>query len=334
MSIRLGVAGLTHGHVWGLIDSWANVEGASVELAAVADSTGLLEKGRSRFTRAYTDWREMLDSESLDAVLVTSNNVESSEIAVQALVRGIPCMVEKPMAATAADADRMLKAMEDSGTLLMINWPIAWRPAIRHLASSLESIGHVFHFRMRMGHWGPREIGCEPEFVEWLYDEKLNGGGAIADFCGYGAVMARNLFGMPTSVFAARGNYTKDYDISDDYAVVVLKYPKMSAVLEGTWATKGFDSGPGMVAHGVDGTLAVYEDKRLVRHTPGNAEEIVPTPPQNPESPAEYFVHCMRMEKQPVGILDPVIAADACRIIDAAIKSSKSGCEEKVRINL
>src|SRR5688572_21567553 len=101
MAVRFGVAGLTHGHVWGLIDTWAKVDG--VDFVAAADPTGLLEKARDRFSTAYTDWREMLDKEQLDCLLVTSNTLESSEIVVQALGRGIHCMKEKPMAVNAAD---------------------------------------------------------------------------------------------------------------------------------------------------------------------------------------------------------------------------------------
>ena len=324
----LGVAGLSHGHVWGLIDRWAEVDG--VELAAVADGTEFLEKAAPRFTKSYKSWQEMLDQEELDALLVTSNNVESAEIAVQALGRGIPCMVEKAMAASAADADRMLKAMDDGGVPLMINWPIAWWPVVHEFARRIKSgeIGHVFHFRMRLGHWGPKEIGCDEHFVAWLYDENLNGGGAIADFCGYGAVTARWLFGMPESVYAVRGNFTKDYDVSDDHAICLLKYPKMSAVLEGTWATKGFDDGPTILAHGSEGTLAIYGESVLKKHL-GPAADFIDAPELDPGNPGTYFKACVLDGHKPAGVLDPVLAADACRIIDAAKASGKSGCAER-----
>jgi predicted dehydrogenase len=329
MAFKLGVAGLIHQHVWGLIDTWAAVD--DVELTAVADSTRLLDKARDRFQTAYTDWQEMLDKEQLDALIVTSNNVESAEITVQALGKGIPCMVEKAMAASAADADRMLAAQKSSGKLLMINWPVAWWPVLHQMKGEIDKggIGPVFHFRIRLGHWGPKEIGCDPEFVEWLYDEKLNGGGAIADFCGYGAVLCRALFGMPESVYCVRDNYTKDYEISDDYAICILKYPKMNAMCEGTWATWGLDNSPSPLVYGKTGTLAVYEEKRLVRHTPGQMEEIEVIPLEV-ATPAKYFLECLRTGKEPEGILNANNSADACRIIDAAKRSAASGCEEKL----
>ena len=326
--VRVGVAGLTHGHVWGLIESFKKLP--NVRLVAVADDTPLLEKAMLDFDKSFTDWREMLADEKLDALLVTSNNVESSEIAIEALKQGIPCLVEKAMAANAADADKMIAAQKDSGKTLMINWPLAWSPWVYEVKRQLEAdaIGHPFHMRFRIGHGGPKEIGCDEYFVGWLHDDKLNGGGAIADFGSYGAVLSRFLFGMPETVYCVRGNYTKDYDVPDDHALLVLKYPKMSVSIEGTWATSASDSGPNPVIHGKTGTLAVY-GSQLKKHLPRRDAEDIESPSLEVGNPAIYFWDCVQSGKTPEGIRDPAVAADACRILDAAIKSSKSGCAEK-----
>ena len=325
--VRLGVAGLTHGHVWSLMDAWQKIP--SVQFVSVADKTPLLERAKDRFERNYANCREMLENETLDALLVTSDNVDSANIAVAALEKGIPCMVEKAMAANAADADRMLAASRKSGAMLMINWPLEWNPWLHELKRQIDSgaIGHVFHFRFRNGHGGPREIGCDEYFVGWLYNEKLNGGGAIADFGSYGAAVARWFFGMPEAVYCIRHNTTKDYEVSDDHALIVLKYPKRDVVLEGTWATKAFDSGPNPVLHGKEGTLAVYQGQ-LKLHRGGDPEDL-DAPELPTRNPAEHFLRLVSEGKQPEGILDPVVAADACRILDAAIKSSASGCAER-----
>lgn len=326
--VRVGVAGLTHGHVWGLMDAFKKAPG--VRMVAVADETPLLEKAMLDFDKSYENWREMLADEKFDVLLVTSNNVESAEIAVEALKKGIPCLVEKAMAANAADADRMIAAQKESGKTLMINWPMAWNPWVYEVKRQLEAdaIGHPFHMRFRNGHSGPKEIGCDEYFVGWLYNEALNGGGAIADFCSYGAVLARYYFGMPETVYCVRGNFTKDYDICDDHALIVLKYPKMSVSLEGTWATAAFDEGANPVIHGKTGTLGVYGSK-VKKHAPGADAAEIESPALEESNPAIYFLDCVKNGKTPEGIRNPEIAADACRILDAAIKSSASGCAEK-----
>ena len=324
---RVGVAGLIHGHVWGLIAAFK--KHPDVQLVAVADSDGIREKAAPDFKAAYSDWREMLQKESLDGLIVTSDNKTSAEIAIAALNAGIPCIVEKAMARDAVDADKMLAAARASGKTLMINWPLAWSPWLHDLKHRIDAgeIGHVFHTKFRNGHSGPKEIGCGPEFYGWLYDEALNGGGAITDFGSYGAALCRWFYGMPESVYGIRGNFTKNYDVPDDHAICILKYPKASAVVEGTWATKGFDPSGNPVIHGAEGTLSVFGGK--VHLNLGDNETIVEPAAISPGDPATYFIECVRGIRKPEGILDPVIAADACRIIDAAKRSNVSGCADR-----
>lgn len=326
--MRVGFAGLTHGHVWGLIDHFAAVP--EFEMAAVADSTPLMEMGGKNFAAQYSDWREMLDRENLDVVVVTNDNLEAANVMVEALGRGIHTFKEKPMAASASDAQRVLEAWDNSGATLMINWPFCWNswPHMIHKRMAKGEIGHVFHLRYRNGHHGPKEIGCDEYFVGWLYDEAKNGGGAIADFCGYGAALARWYFGMPESVFAVRDNYTKDYDVPDDHAICVLKYPRANVVLEGTWATFGFDQSANPVVHGKAGTFGVYGDEvRLFRagqEPQASDEKYTPGP-----DPASYFLNAIQNQREPEGMLNARIAADACRIVDAAKQSARSGCAER-----
>ena len=324
--MRIGVAGLTHGHVWGLMDNFRKVQDA--QLVAVADNTPLIDR-ISDIGQKYKNWLDMVDSEALDALLVTSNNVESAEIAVQALNRGIPCMVEKAMAANAADADRMLAAMRASGKTLMINWPFAWSPWLHEVKRLLDAnaIGPVFNMQYRNGHYGPKEIGCDEWFVGWLHDDKLNGGGAIADFCSYGAVLSRWLFGIPDSVYCVKQNYTKDYDVPDDYASCILRYPKLQAHIEGTWAHKGDDHSANPRLYGREGCISVLGNTVHVAGIGKDNSHLAP--PLEFGNSAQYFINCVRSGRKPEGILEPEIAADACRILDAATASNLSGCAEK-----
>ncbi len=317
--IRFAVAGLTHGHVWSLLETWARQP--DVEFTAVADSTPLLEKAKERFQRAYTDWETMLSEVRPDVVLACADNRTSAEIAICAMERGAHVMVEKPMSATLADADRMLATQRATGKLLMVNWPTRWNPAIHDLLSRAQAgeFGQIFEFRYRAGHAGPREIGCDPYFVEWLYDEERNGAGALADFACYGAVMSVALFGNPDTVLATRGNLTKDYPIADDNAVVVVRYPKAVAVLEATWSQIGTDGAPNPIVYGTEATVGVIDGKLRVHRRGSQPELIEPNPlPAGASNPAEYFLACIREGREPEGILNPQIARDAQAIIERA----------------
>ena len=108
-------------------------------------------------------------------------------------------MVEKPMAADLAGAERLLAAARAARLPLMINWPTAWRAPLRHGLALVRcgAVGEPVQLSHRGGHAGPKEFGCSPQFVDWLYDPARNGGGALVDYCGYGASCAARSSGGP-----------------------------------------------------------------------------------------------------------------------------------------
>ena len=97
-------------------------------------------------------------------------------------------MMEKPLAVSLEDALAMrrprMPARFSAGELRN-----SWYPS-NHAAYDLVhegSLGDVRKVVVHDGHKGPKEIGVEPEFLAWLTDPKLNGGGALFDFGCYGA---------------------------------------------------------------------------------------------------------------------------------------------------
>jgi predicted dehydrogenase len=98
-----------------------------VEMTAFCDIVReRAEKGAKEYgapgAKVYTDYRELLEDKTLDAVHVLTPNVSHSEITVAALEAGKHVLCEKPMAATTADAQKMLDARDRSGKLLTIGY--------------------------------------------------------------------------------------------------------------------------------------------------------------------------------------------------------------------
>jgi predicted dehydrogenase len=75
-----------------------------------------------------TDWRELLDK--TDAVSIVTPTKTHSEIACAFLEKGVHVLVEKPIARTLAEADRMIEATEKSGTKLMVGHLERYNPAM------------------------------------------------------------------------------------------------------------------------------------------------------------------------------------------------------------
>jgi predicted dehydrogenase len=114
---------------------------AAFELAAVCDIAKPIAEGcAARFgaRAAFTDWRDMLESE-LDAVMVlTSGN--HAPIAIAAAHAGVHVFVEKPMALSVADGLSMIEAAERSGVRLMVGTMKRYDPAYERLVELLPGI--------------------------------------------------------------------------------------------------------------------------------------------------------------------------------------------------
>jgi len=163
--LRVGVLGLSHDHVWPNLAAVAASELG--RLVAAADPDPRL---RERLERAHGDaqthatYDALLERTDLDAVFVFADNRTSAELGRDALGRGLPVMIEKPMAADLEGADALLAAGRATGLPLMVNWPTAWRPALRHGLALVRSgaVGEPVQLSHRGGHAGPREFGCSP----------------------------------------------------------------------------------------------------------------------------------------------------------------------------
>src|SRR5712692_927527 len=111
--LRVGVLGLNHDHVWGNLAALAGSElGQAV---AAADPDPRLRERLAREhggVKALDTYDALLERADLDAVLVFADNRGSVELGIRALGRGVPVMIEKPMAADLAGADALLAAAQ------------------------------------------------------------------------------------------------------------------------------------------------------------------------------------------------------------------------------
>ncbi len=331
--IRIGILGLTHDHVWEhLPDVRSNPD---TRLVAVADPhQALLGRAEAEFhCRPYRNAETMLNSEDLDAVYIFSDNAAGPELTEMATSRRMHVLIEKPMAADLAGADRMVAAAQAANLRLLVNWPFAWWPQMQHaLRLAAEgAIGDVWQVRYRAAHAGPRELGCSEYFCEWLYDPKRNGrGGAFMDYCCYGALLARTVLGMPSQVSAvARRLVKQDIDVEDN-GLLVMTYPHAIAVSEGSWTQIGKLSAYMTMIYGTTGTLMLEPrgGGRLLLATeeqPDGVQVDVPELPAHIRNATAHFVHCIRTGEASLPMCDPNICRDTQAILESGINAAEAG---------
>ncbi len=328
---RLGVAAMSHDHVWGELRHWQRL--GNVEIVAGGDDEPeLLEKLKTQYgvTRTYNSYQEMIEKEELDFVQAAGGNCEGPEIVEAAAAKGLHVVSEKPMAATLAQAERMLAAAQKAGTLLLINWPTAWSAAWQEMErrALAGEIGEIRYTRYRSAHEGPIAIGCHPSFVRDLTTPEINGAGALMDYCCYAADLAARLLGVPQSVTGMRGFFGTEqrYASSDDNAIIIAKYPHAFGVCEASWTQPVSYAGTNPVIYGSEGSLGIHHGKVLLQRRGQEQEEI--TPPEIPfpyRNAPEYLIYCVENGKPIEGFCSPQVSRDAQAILEAGLRAADSG---------
>ncbi len=338
--LNVGVLGLSDDHVWGNLAALA--AGNLGCLAAAAEPDPQLRdrlRGLHGGVQVHETFDALLERRDLDAVMIFSDNRTSAELGVRAFDRRLPVMIEKPMAADLPGAEALLAAAGKTGLPLMVNWPTAWRPALRYglTLASEGVVGDAIQVSHRGGHAGPREFGCSPQFSEWLYDPKRNGGGALVDYCGYGALLCQLVLGRPVGVTAVTLPPRKPDLAAEDNAVVVLSYPRALGLLEASWTQIGGEPAFAMIVFGDRGTLLIHQPRpthegkrvgtgrvQVVTHKGSRVLEPPMLADDERDGPT-YFLSRVRDGRHVTGLCAAGIGRDVQEVIAAALESSTSG---------
>ena len=362
---RVGIIGFAHMH----INHVAALFGAhpQVEWVACADTVPARPELREApYTRdwnrrnlmaklpiekCYDDYEAMLSAESFDIVIVTSENVQHANVVRACADAGVNVCVEKPMAPSLSDALRMSRDCESAGTTLLVNWPLTWSPAARLAKVLIDegAIGRVLEVKWRSGHMGPLGAGVAHAGVSqgaevmsgaergatWWH-QTAAGGGALLDYCCYGAMVSRWFIGeQATAAIGMRANLASHYGDADDNAAMLVRFPGAMALLEGSWTTLDHGVPTGPIVYGTTGTLVVDSQagEPIVRVERGHGKTEVHRPDPLPEgraSVAEEYIHHLDTGEPLHATLESEFNLEAMAILDAGVRSSESGRIEPV----
>jgi len=240
---RVAIVGLVHGHVAGFFQY--SLRRPDIQLVGIAEpDQQLAAQYAKQFSidqsLLFTDLEDMLQKTHPQAVLAYTTTYDHRRVVEICAKHGIPVMMEKPLAVSAEDAHAIAKAAHDGNIPVLVNYETTWYRS-NHAAYDLvhqNAIGAVRKVVIHDGHEGPKEIHVGPEFMAWLGDPKLNGGGALYDFGCYGADLMTWLMDgqRPISVTAITQQIKpEEYPRVDDEATIILTYPKAQAIIQASW---------------------------------------------------------------------------------------------------
>ncbi|MEK7720452.1 MAG: Gfo/Idh/MocA family oxidoreductase [Bacteroidota bacterium] len=335
--IRLAVAGMTHGHISFIL---GRADKGDFELVGVCEPNqelvGKLAK-RYKFPEnlAYKNLEEMLDKVKPDAVVAFGSIFDHLAVVEACAPRGIHVMVEKPLAVNMKHAERMAELARKYKIHLLTDYETSWYPSTAQsfkMVNEEKFVGTLRKVVIHDGHQGPKEIGCDPVFLNWLTDPILNGGGAIVDFGCYGANLMTALTNgeKPVSVTAVTRRFKPDvYPKVDDEATIIVSYPGSQCIIQASWNWPF--SRKDMEIYGDEGYIVAVNNKEMRTRgksmTTEKAVTITASEVAVYEDPFCYFADVIwgKIAEPKYGLYSLDNNLLVVKILDAARTSAKSG---------
>lgn len=334
--VRMGIVGMTHDHVKGILNNPKHDGMLLVGFAEPNKALALryLKEAKLPDSLWFPSLELMIEKAKPEAVCDFRSTFEHLETVEKCAPRKIHVMVEKPLAVNLVHAKKMEQLAKKHGIQLITNYETTWY-ASHHQAFDMihteGALGDIRKVVIHDGHRGPREIGCSETFLSWLTDPVKNGGGAIMDFGCYGAdIMTWLMKGeKPLSVTAvAQTNKPDIYPKVDDEATIVVQYPKAQGIFQASWNWP-FDRKDAEI-YGTKGSIFADKSNQIrVRLGDRNAaleEKKDVMPLKSPHNDAfSYFAAVVKGTINPAKDLGSLpINMVVMHILDAAVQSSKS----------
>ncbi|HMD37924.1 MAG TPA: Gfo/Idh/MocA family oxidoreductase [Candidatus Acidoferrum sp.] len=331
--LRIGIAGLVHGHVGGFLRQ--NLHRPDIQLVGVAESDKQLsETITKQFALSpeifFSSVEDMLVKTKPQAVLIYTNTYDHRAVVEACARHGIPVMMEKPLAVSNEDARAIQSAAQRGNIQVLVNYETTWYRSNRAAYDLVHenAIGEIRKVVVHDGHQGPKEINVEPWFLNWLTDPKLNGAGALFDFGCYGADLMTWLmdYRRPDTVTAVAQRIKPDiYPRVDDEATIVLTYPHAQAILQASWNWPF--SRKDMEVYGKTGYAITVERDAVRVRLPGEEEKLQDAKPlDTQESDSVNYLRAVVLGgMKPQGLSSLETNMIVTEILDAARQSAATG---------
>ncbi len=187
------------------------------KLAAICGrSTDAVAEAARRYgyARYYTDWRAMLEDDTVQVFDNGGPNDAHAAPCIAAAEAGKHVFCEKPMARSAEEAKAMLDAVEKAGVKHMVAFNYRFVPAVVQARKLIESgaLGRIFHWRaVYLQEWI-----IDPNFPKiWRLDKSLAGSGALGDLGAHIIDLARFLVGEPKKIMGMTQTFIRERPLPD-----------------------------------------------------------------------------------------------------------------------
>lgn len=241
----------------------------------------------------YLDYKEMLEKEKPTLVAIATESGKHAQIAIDCLNSGANVIIEKPIALSLEDADKIIEAAQKNNLKVCACHQNRFNKAIQKIRKSLENgdFGKLLHGTAHI-RWN-RDINYykqAPWRGTWEQD-----GGALMNQCIHNIDLLRWMMGNDVEeVMAYTDRLTHDYIDAEDLGVAILKFSNGSyGIIEGT---------TNVYPRNLEETLYIFGDKGTAKAGGSSVNKIEVWKMENGENEQEVIEQFCEVHKNVYGL--------------------------------
>ena len=252
--VGYGFMGRTHSNAFRQVNQFFDLEYRPV-LKAVCARDGEKAKAFAAqwgYESVETGWRNLIARKDIDLIDIASPNDTHAEIAIAAAAAGKMVLCEKPLAMNAAQAERMVEAVDKAGVANMVWYNYRRVPAVTLAKQLIDEgrLGRIFHYRAKfLQDWTISKDLPQGGAALWRLDVNVAGSGVTGDLLAHCIDTALWLNGPIDRVTGMSETFIKERKHN----------------LTGKVEKVGIDDASAFLARFANGALATFEATRYAR---------------------------------------------------------------------
>lgn len=208
-------------------------------------------------TKIYSDYKKMIEKENVEFISIATESDKHAPIAIDVIEQNINVLIEKPIALSIEDANRIYAIAEEKDVIVGVCHQNRFNPAIRELRNAIEQgrLGRITHGSVHI-RWnrGEKYYARGDWRGTWEHD-----GGTLMNQCIHGIDMLLWMMGGNVkSVYGEIRNLNHDYIEGEDLGMAVISFDNGTvATIEGTTNTYIGAEEACLCIYGTDGAVKI-----------------------------------------------------------------------------
>jgi len=248
--------------------AFSKIEGSMVEAVMGRDEKKVKDYAqRHDIKKWYTDPHDLINDPEVNAIYIATPPSSHATFAIMAMKAGKPVYIEKPMASSYEDCNRINRVSEETGVPCFVAYYRRYLPYFIKVKKLIEQgvIGSAINIQIRFAQ-PPYELDYNKENLPWRVQPDIAGGGYFYDLASHQLDILQDIFGLILEAEGFKSNQAGLYD-AEDTVSACYKF-ESGLVGSGSWCFVAHESAK-------EDRIEIIGDKGMISFSTFTLEPIV-----------------------------------------------------------